>query len=77
MRMPHVAAIAKFAHVFPSVLARNVNVRALYGALKQRPVTFQAVHMMDAAHVFFRRMIDRAVIVGVLQAADTRDVRRC
>ena len=51
--MPHVAAITKLTDVLPSVLAADVNVRALHGPLEQRPVTFEAVHMMDTAHVFF------------------------
>jgi hypothetical protein len=29
MRFPHVAAVAKFADVFPRVLGRNVNVGAI------------------------------------------------
>jgi hypothetical protein len=33
--MSHIATIAKFADVLPSMLAGNVNVRALYGALEQ------------------------------------------
>ena len=42
--------------------------RALHGALKQRPMAFQPVHMMDAPDVLFRRMIDGAVVVGPAQA---------
>ena len=68
MGVPHVSAVAKFGDVFPSVLARNVNMRALYGAFEQRPMTFQAVHVMDAAHVFLGRMIDGAMIVTVAKA---------
>jgi hypothetical protein len=63
MRVPHVATIAEFRDVFPSVLGRNVNVRALDRALEQRPMAFQRVHMMNALHVFFRGVIDRAVRV--------------
>jgi hypothetical protein len=68
MRFAHVAAVAKFADVFPRVLRRNVNVSALDGALEQRPVAFQPVHVMDAPNVLFRRMIDGAVVVGEFEA---------
>jgi hypothetical protein len=47
------------------MLARNVNVRAFDGALKQRPMAFQAVHVMLVANVLFLRVVDRAVVIGV------------
>jgi hypothetical protein len=50
--MTHVAAIAKFAGVFPRVLGRNVDVRSFDRTLQQRPMAFQPVHMMDAALFF-------------------------
>jgi hypothetical protein len=31
-------------------------------------MAFQAIHVMNAPHIFFGGMIDRAVIVGVTQA---------
>ena len=66
MRVSHVAAIAELGDVFPSVFGRNVNVSSLHGALKQRPVTFKAVHMMNATHIFFCGVVDR--FVGVMTA---------
>jgi hypothetical protein len=45
-----------------------VNVRSFDRALKQRPMAFQSVYMMDAANVLFGRMIDGAVVVGVAKA---------
>jgi hypothetical protein len=53
MRLAHIAAIAELADVFPRVLGRNVNVSALDGSLKQRPMALQSVHMTNAANMLF------------------------
>ena len=49
--MANIPPIAKFGNVFPSVLCRNVNVRAFDCSLKKRPMAFEAVYVMDAAHI--------------------------
>lgn len=67
--MPHVAAIAKLAHVFPRMFRRDMDVRPGNGPLHQRPMTFQRVHVMDAANILFLRMVDRLMRVGMLETA--------
>ena len=47
------------------MLCGNVNVSSLHGALEQRPVAFQRVHMVLAANVFLPRVIDGVMVVGV------------
>jgi hypothetical protein len=47
VRVAHVAPIAEFSDVFPSVLRRNVNVSTFDCSLEKRPMAFQSVHMVD------------------------------
>jgi hypothetical protein len=54
MRLAQVAAIAELTDVLPRVLGRNVDVGAFDGALKQRPMAFQPIHVMDAPNIPFR-----------------------
>lgn len=46
------------------MLGRHMNVRAANGALHDGPKAFDGVRVVDAAHVFLRRVIDRDVAVS-------------
>jgi hypothetical protein len=50
MRCSPIAAIAKFADIFPKVLAADVNVRAADRTLQLRPMPLNAVRVMNAVN---------------------------
>ena len=49
--------------MLPHVLLGHPNIRALDALLEVAPETFDAVHVVDAAHVLVGTMIGRLMIV--------------
>lgn len=61
--MPLVPAELELGKVLSKMLVGDVDMSATNGALQQRPEAFDALNMMDAFHILFRRMGHGAVSV--------------
>jgi len=62
VRVPHVAAVAELADVFPKVLGRYVRVGASDRALDEAPMPFNRIGVVDAPHPFLGFVVDLSLI---------------